>query len=120
MTSAPVCAASAAVTELSTPPDMATTIRASPGGRPSWKSSPHLRSLASVFTRISLLSPRPDEGETGTGAVLARHESDFRSDAQEPLSLAELLGLLGDAGQGDGRSREDAIACYLSGERRVG
>jgi hypothetical protein len=45
---------------------------------------------------------------------LARHDSDFRSDAQEPLSLADLLGLLGNAGHGDGQSREDAIACYLS------
>jgi hypothetical protein len=35
MTSAPVRAASAATTELSTPPDIATTMRASAGGRES-------------------------------------------------------------------------------------
>jgi hypothetical protein len=46
---------------------------------------------------------------------LARHEGDFRASAQEPLSIAELLSLIGgDAGRGE-RSREDAIACYLSG-----
>jgi hypothetical protein len=31
------------------------------------------------------------------------------------MSLSELLGLLGDAAEREGRSREDAIACYLSG-----
>ena len=46
---------------------------------------------------------------------MARHESDFSAGAQEPLSLDELLTLLGNAAEGDGRSREDAIACYLSG-----
>jgi hypothetical protein len=46
---------------------------------------------------------------------LARHESDFGAEAQEPLSLNELLVLLGDAAEGGDRSREDAIACYLSG-----
>jgi hypothetical protein len=46
---------------------------------------------------------------------LARHEGDFRGDAQEPLSLNELLSLLGNPAEGDARSRENAIACYLSG-----
>jgi hypothetical protein len=46
---------------------------------------------------------------------LARHEGDFRTKAQKPMSLSELLGLLGDAAEREGRSREDAIACYLSG-----
>ena len=46
---------------------------------------------------------------------MARHEGDFRGRAQEPLSLSELLALLGNAGECDERSREDAIACYLSG-----
>ena len=46
---------------------------------------------------------------------MARHEGDFRSREQEPLSLNELLALLGNTGEGDGHSREDAIACYLSG-----
>jgi hypothetical protein len=31
------------------------------------------------------------------------------------MSLSELLALLGDAAEREGRSREDAIACYLSG-----
>jgi len=48
------------------------------------------------------------------GAVLARHEGDFRKDAEEPLSLNELLTLLGNGATGEARSREDAIACYLS------
>jgi len=45
---------------------------------------------------------------------LARHERDFRTGAEEPVSLDELLALLGSGADGDGRSREDAIACYLS------
>jgi hypothetical protein len=45
---------------------------------------------------------------------LARHEKDFRTDAEAPLSLDELLALLAQR-DGDARSREDAIACYLSG-----
>ena len=49
------------------------------------------------------------------GAVLARHEGEFRKEAEEPLSLNELLTLLGNNVPGDARSREDAIACYLSG-----
>ena len=50
-----------------------------------------------------------------TGEVLARHERDFGVAAGKPLSLAELLERLGDAAGPDGRTREDAIACYLSG-----
>jgi hypothetical protein len=46
---------------------------------------------------------------------LARHEGDFRGRSQEALSLYELLALLGDASECDERTREDAIACYLSG-----
>jgi hypothetical protein len=45
---------------------------------------------------------------------LARYERNFRSEAEEPLSLNELLALLGPETAGD-RSREDAIACYLAG-----
>jgi hypothetical protein len=44
---------------------------------------------------------------------LARYERDFRGEAKEPLTLNELIALLGE--EGDARSREDAIACYLSG-----
>jgi hypothetical protein len=46
---------------------------------------------------------------------LARHERDFRVDAEAPLSLNELLALLGEGTEADERSRQDAIACYLSG-----
>jgi hypothetical protein len=46
---------------------------------------------------------------------LARHEGDFRVAAEEPLSLDELLSLLGNKAAGEERSRDDAIACYLSG-----
>ena len=44
---------------------------------------------------------------------MARFERDFRGSAEAPLTLDELVELLG--GNGDARSREDAIACYLSG-----
>jgi hypothetical protein len=47
--------------------------------------------------------------------VLARHEGDFRASAEQLLSLNELVALLGDSAEGEDRSREDAIACYLSG-----
>jgi hypothetical protein len=46
---------------------------------------------------------------------LARHESEFRAETEEPLSLDDLLALLGSASGADERSRQDAIACYLSG-----
>ena len=46
---------------------------------------------------------------------MARHESDFRTSAKELLSLDELLDLLGTTAESEGRSREDAIACYLAG-----
>jgi hypothetical protein len=46
---------------------------------------------------------------------LARHETDFRTDAEAPLSLDELLALLGSGADADERSRQAAIACYLSG-----
>ena len=45
---------------------------------------------------------------------MARYERNFRTEAEEPLSLNELLALLGPEATND-RSREDAIACYLSG-----
>ncbi len=46
---------------------------------------------------------------------LARHESNFREDAEAQLSLDELLALLGSGAEVGERSRQDAIACYLSG-----
>jgi type IV secretory pathway VirJ component len=45
---------------------------------------------------------------------LARYERDFHADASEPLTLHELVALLGN--EGDAQSRDDAIACYLSGD----
>jgi hypothetical protein len=45
---------------------------------------------------------------------LARYERDFRADAEAPLSLDDLLALLSSSADSE-RSREDAIACYLSG-----
>jgi len=47
---------------------------------------------------------------------VARHEGNFRATAEAPLSLAELLDLLARSGGRDERSREHAIACYLSGD----
>jgi hypothetical protein len=46
---------------------------------------------------------------------LARHEGGFRTAAEAPLSIDELLTLLGSASDEERQSREDAIACYLSG-----
>jgi hypothetical protein len=46
---------------------------------------------------------------------LALHEGNFRVGAEAPLSLDELLDLLAMAGGDGDRTREDAIACYLSG-----
>jgi hypothetical protein len=48
------------------------------------------------------------------GTVVARHEGDFRTDAEEPLSLDELLALLASVEEGEAGSRKDAIACALS------
>ena len=45
---------------------------------------------------------------------MARHERDFRSDAEAPLSLDELFALLGADGKGEALTREDMIACALS------
>ena len=45
---------------------------------------------------------------------MARHEGNFRVDAEAPLSLDELLALLGAEGKGGAWSREDMIACALS------
>ena len=44
---------------------------------------------------------------------MARFEKDFSDAADTPLTLNELLSVLG-GGPVEGRSREDAIACYLS------
>jgi hypothetical protein len=46
--------------------------------------------------------------------ILARHEPDFRASSGGPLSLDDLLALLGDARVDSGRDRQEAIACYLS------
>ena len=45
---------------------------------------------------------------------MARHERDIQSATEKPLSLNELLELLGAEGELDSREREHAIACYLS------
>jgi hypothetical protein len=46
---------------------------------------------------------------------LARHEGEFCADQRGALSLKELLDMLGANPGCDERSREHAIACYLSG-----
>jgi hypothetical protein len=45
---------------------------------------------------------------------LARHERDIQAGADKPLSLNELLQLLGAEGELDARERDKAVACYLS------
>jgi hypothetical protein len=71
--------------------------------------------VALVFTRISLLSPRPAAGKATKGMHLARFEGDIRATAEAPLTLEELLALLDSGGAKDAQSRENAIACYLAG-----
>ena len=46
---------------------------------------------------------------------MARHEKDFRGEPKLPLNLNELLALLEEGMEAGEASREDAIACYLSG-----
>jgi hypothetical protein len=60
--------------------------------------------------------PRLDQvdGLAAKGAGLARFERDFRENAKEPLTLDDLLALLGNAEGSGEHSREDAIACALS------
>jgi hypothetical protein len=45
---------------------------------------------------------------------LARHEGNFRPDAEAPLGLDELLAILASVERGEALSRDDAIACALS------
>lgn len=60
--------------------------------------------------------PRLEQSGAGVakGAGLARHEGNFRSAAEEPLSINELLALLDSIEESDVRGRKDAIACVLS------
>ena len=46
---------------------------------------------------------------------MARHENEFRAEAEVPLSLDDLLALLDSGAVADEPSRQHAIACYLSG-----
>ncbi|MFL6721124.1 MAG: hypothetical protein ACJ8FT_04870 [Sphingomonas sp.] len=45
---------------------------------------------------------------------MARHEQNIQASADGPLSLNELLALLGEGKADAERERQDAIACYLS------
>ncbi len=45
---------------------------------------------------------------------MARHEHNIHASAEGPLSLSELLALLGEGKAEAERERQDAIACYLS------
>ena len=45
---------------------------------------------------------------------MARHEGNFRGSAEAPLSLDELIALLGADGAGERGTREDMIARALS------
>ena len=46
---------------------------------------------------------------------MAAYERNFRDDVEAPLTLNELVALLGEGAAADSATREDAIACYLSG-----
>ena len=45
---------------------------------------------------------------------MARHEAEFHAAANGPLSLAELIALVGNADALTEHERQEAIACYLS------
>ena len=45
---------------------------------------------------------------------MARHERDIQAAAEKPLSLDEIVALIGAEGDLDSRERDIAIACYLS------
>ena len=49
------------------------------------------------------------------GPFLARHASGDRINAEAVLTIDEPLKLPGIVVEGEGRSRRDAITCYLSG-----
>jgi hypothetical protein len=46
---------------------------------------------------------------------LSRHEGGLRPGQQLPLSLEELIALIGESGIDGDVKRQEAIACYLSG-----
>jgi hypothetical protein len=45
---------------------------------------------------------------------LAKHEGEIRARTEKPLSLSELLELMGTGSEAEERARQHAIACYLS------
>ena len=115
MTSAPVRAASAAVTELSTPPDMATTIRAPLAGRPRWKSILIGSSWGGSLPEFHSLELVPGQGQRQARQSLARHETNFEEAGEAHLSPRETLSLsMAHARAAAPPSREDALACFLS------
>jgi hypothetical protein len=107
-----VRAAKAATTLESTPPDMATTMRASAGERPREKRT---GIGGALFTRNSPCLARPPQPITETRAGgLARHEGEFEAAAETSLELEELLRALESAESAADRDRQAAIACLLS------
>ena len=70
--------------------------------------------MLALFTRISLLAARVSASQATGEAVLARHERNIRAAGKDPLSLSELLSLIGEPKEQADRERHDAIACYLS------
>src|SRR5829696_5669240 len=92
MTSAPLCAASAATTLLSTPPDMATTMRADLG--PLGRSK--FGDMAGIFTPNS---PCPARGccsaRREEGRLLSKYDGEIRAVAEVSGDLDELLSALG-------------------------
>src|SRR5688572_26386440 len=108
ITSAPVRAASAATTLLSTPPDMATTMRASAGERFRAKS---MLIGEVLFTRNSPCLARPSQPKAETRAGgLARHEGEFQAAAETSLEMEELLRALRQSDSASDRERQAAIA----------
>src|SRR5688572_25831941 len=96
MTCAPVRAAKAATAELSTPPDMATTILASAAGRPRSK-------LIGMGASLPEVHPSRLDAKEGIGGEshLSRLERDFEAAGEAPPGSVP-------------NDQREAIACYLS------
>ena len=54
------------------------------------------------------------QGSSSQEKVLARHEKEFRANADGPLTFREFMKLVGSEDPADAQRRNDAIACYLS------
>jgi hypothetical protein len=112
ITSTPVLAASAATTLLSTPPDIATTMRLSAGGRSKAKSI--FIGCGSLLEIHPVSLDRLNQRQKTRAGGLARHEGEFEAAAETSLEMGELLRALRRTESAAVRERQQAMACLLS------